>query len=445
MDLSDRKIPRRQFVKVAVAIGGASALSACQEREPGQVSDSSTATGADNTDPAHPQGPDELASLPERQFAWNEYLVRDASGNTVLPQHQVILFLNYSVSGTPTRDERDEVDAAFRTLDRAFQRGTAGDQGAVINPGLLYTVGYSPSYFDRFDASLPAEAAVTPPADVLREVDEDPSVAESHDAVVVIAADKGSIVLGAEQALRGELDRLNGVAVEGSLASVFEVAERRSGFIGRGLPADRIENEEIPEEAPQAMGFKSGFKDNQATEDRVSIDEGPFADGTTQMVSRIQMDIDSWYDDSRTERVHRMFSPIHNPDEVGAVGENLAADSRITSETADEVKAHVEEHGTVGHTQKVARARDDDFEPRILRRSESNATDTGEEGVVALNFTSIQRTMDAFVETRQAMHGDDLDVAEAHNGILELLETASRATFLIPPRRHRALPTPRPS
>lgn len=445
MDLSDRKILRRQFVKAAIAIGGASALSACQERERGQASDSPTATGANDTEPAHPQGPDDLASLPERQFAWNKYLVRDTSGNTVLPQHQVILFLNYSESGTPTGDERDEVDAAFRTLDRAFQRGTAGDQGMVINPGLLYTVGYSRSYFDRFDASLPAEAAVTPPVDVLQEVEEDPGVAEPYDAVVILSADKGSIVLGAEQALRGELDRLNGVAVEGSLGPIFEVAERRSGFIGRGLPADRIENEEIPENTPQAMGFKSGFKDNQATEDRVSIDEGPFAGGTTQMVSRIQMDIDSWYDDSRTERVHRMFSPVHSPDEVGTVGENLAADSRITPETADGVEAHAEEYGTVGHTQKVARARDDDFEPRILRRSESNATDTHEEGIVALNFTSLQRTMDAFVETRKAMHGDDLDVAEAHNGILEALETVSRATFLMPPRGHRALPTPQPS
>lgn len=445
MDFSPETTSRRQFIKAAVAIGGASALTACQEREIHANGESQSPTTTDARDSAaHPSGSIDPSSLPERQYAWNDYLVRDNSGNTVLPQHQLLLFLNYTGSGPPTADDRADAEDAFRTLERAYQWGTGTDQGAVINRGLLFTVGYSSSYFDRFDEPLPTEASVPPAAAVSRAVGEDPANAEDHDTLVVLTSDTGSVVLAAEEALFGNLDRVNGVAVDGSIDGVFEVAERRSGFIGRGLPAERIDDDRIPDEAPQAMGFKSGFKDNQATEDRVSITEGPFANGTTQAVSRIQIDIDAWYDNSRSERVHRMFSPVHDPEDVGAVGESLAADSNIDRKTTEKLKKHAEEFGTVGHTQKVARARDDEFEPRILRRSESNATDTAEEGTAALNFTSVQKDVDAFIETRKAMNGDTLDVDEAHNGILSVIETVSRAVFLMPPRRYRALPMPQP-
>lgn len=443
MDVTDRRIPRREFVKSAVAIGGLSALSACNEREEKSATESAT-TAIATDKPTVPRGPSDLDQLPERQFAWNEFLVRDPHGNTILPQHQVILFLDYAGEGTPTPGERDQVKAAFRTLERAFQRGTGGAASAVVNEGLLFTVGYSPAYFNRFDAELPAEAVVPPPASVLEEIGENPDLADPYDAVVVLTADFGSTVLSAEQVLLGGIDRLNGIEVEGSLDSILELAERRSGFIGKGLPAERIDDDRVPEAAPQSMGFKSGFTDNQASEDRVSISDGPFADGTTQMVSRLHIDVDLWYEDSESERVERMFSPKHTPEEVGAGAESLAADSNVDRETAEATERHAHEHGVIGHTQKTARARDEEFEPRILRRSESNATDVHEEGVVALNFTSIQDRMEAFVRTRRAMNGDDIDVADHHHGILDAIEAVSRATFLVPPRRHRALPTPRP-
>jgi hypothetical protein len=443
MDFTDKRIPRREFVKSAVAIGGISALSACNEREGKQVTASQTVESETGNSPT-PQGPSNLDQLPERQFAWNEYLVKDPHGNIVLPQHQVILFLDYTGQGTPTDDEREQVEAGFRTLERAFQRGTGDAVSTVVNGGLLFSIGYSPAYFNRLDASLPAEATVPAPETVLTNIDEDPKLAEDYDAAVILTADFGSVVLGAEQALLDEVDRLNGIDVTGSLEGIFELSERRSGFIGKGMPEERIDDERVPETAPQSMGYKSGFTDNQASEDRVSISTGPFADGTTQMVSRLHIDIDSWYDDSESKRVERMFSPEHTPEEVGPVGERLASDSKIDRETAESTADHAETYGTVGHTQKTARARDDNFEPLILRRSESNATDVYEDGVVALNFTSLQNRMEAFVRTRNAMSGDDLDVDDHHHGILDAIEVVSRASFLIPPRRYRSLPTARP-
>ena len=428
-------VDRRAFLKSALAIGGAAALSACVDR----------------TAPLSlPVGPSEsaLSSLPDRQFAWNRYLVTDAHGNTALPHHQLLLFLDVTTEN-PTAAERRAVEGAFRTLERAFQRGTGGDTSANANDGLLFTVGYAPSYFDRFDESLPASVDLPTPEAVLEEIDEDPSKADPYDAMVLLTSDHVQALLSAEMALFGELDELNGVPVEGDLAGAFEKADRRTGFIGKQLPAERLDHP-VPEESPAAMGFKSGFRDNQAGQDRVTIQEGPFAGGTTQHVSKLEFELGSWYERDHADRVELMFSPDHSRDDVGEVGDFLASDSKVTDEVIDSTERHARERGRVGHTQKVARAREDDS-PLILRRSEGVSTDSGTPG---LNFTSLQRGIADFVETRTQMNGADLpgdlgpdgdgDDVMRENGILDHISVRHRANFLVPPRELRALPPARP-
>ena len=114
------------------------------------------------------------------------------------------------------------------------------------------------------------------------------------------------------------------------------------------------------------MGFKSGFRDNQATEDRVTIERGSFAGGTTQHLSRLVFDLEAWYERDEAERVRQMFSPEHTVEQVGDVGEFLANQSGATREMAERVAADARDHGAVGHTQKLASARDEDFQPLIL-------------------------------------------------------------------------------
>jgi len=420
-----------------VAIGGASALSACLDRE-----------GATGEESEFPHGPADLSKLPDGQHVWGKYIVHDAHGNTVQPQHQLLLGLGYRGEGVPSDAERDDVETALRTLERAYQWGTGGDLGASINPGLLFTIGYSRSYFDRFDGSLPPEVDLQRPGAVLEAVGEDPEKAEGFDALLVLSADFGSILLSAEEALFGDRTRVNGVEVEGSFADVFERADRRTGFAGKGLPAQRIDVSEIPEHAPLSMGFKSGFVDSLPAEDRVTIGEGPFAGGTTQALSRLLIDVERWYDSDHESRVHKMFSAHHDPEEVSETGEPLGSHSGVTEEmTTDEAIAEgAETSGTVGHTAKVARARDDDFRPKILRRSEGIATDVSEPDAVGFNFMSVQRRIEDFVEARTAMNPEeyDVDVDDPHHGIVDYLTVVSRATFLVPPRESRALPTPNP-
>ncbi|WP_152422660.1 DUF7405 family protein [Natrialba taiwanensis] len=93
-----------------------------------------------------PRGPSNLEELPERQHAWNSVLSTDDYGNTIVPRHHGLLFLNYNREGTPTDSDRQTMETALQGIEHAYER--SGD-------GLLMTVGYSPTYFGRFEQSLP--------------------------------------------------------------------------------------------------------------------------------------------------------------------------------------------------------------------------------------------------------------------------------------------------
>ncbi len=425
MDRSDRGLSRRGFVKNAVAVGGAAAFAACLQRE-------------ESVDvPQAVLSPDEL---PSRQHAWNEFLSTDDHGNDVPPRHHLLLALEYVGDGpADAADERDQLEAAFRTLERAYKRG---------NEGLVFAVGYGPAYFDRFEGNLKGVELPEPEALTALEAPE----LDEYDALVHLASDYGKVTLGAEEALKGELSELNGLEVEGTLDGIFEVAERRTGFIGRGLPAEKQsgvagipDSEPVPEDAPMFMGFKSGFEQTQASEDRVTIDEGPFAGGTTIHLSKLNLHLNQWYEqDSREQRVAKMFSPAHNEEDlVEGAGHNLGDSSRV-AEVAAPAEEAARTKGTVGHAQKAARAREGG-EPVVLRR-DFDSTDDGRAGV---HFLSLQRSIADFVATREAMTGADLADGSSvgprtNNGILQYITVENRANYLVPPRERRALPEPVP-
>jgi hypothetical protein len=419
MNGSDRGLSRRAFVRSAVAIGGASALSACLQRE--ETEDVPQATLA----------PD---ALPDRQHAWNEFLGTDDDGNVRPPEHHLLLGLEYVGDGpAEATAERERLEAAFRTLEKAYKRG---------NEGLAFTMAYGPAYFDRFDADL---AGIDLPEPTSLTPFDDPELDE-YDALLQVASDYGHVTLSVEEALKGELEELNGIDVEGTFDGIFEVRDRRTGFIGRGLPADNQsgvhgipDGDPVPDDAPMFMGFKSGFRQNLASEDRVTIDEGPFAGGTTIHLSKIQLHLHQWYNqDSRGQRVSKMFSPNHNAaDLVEGAGHNLGDSSRVTEVGGDPASTGT---GTVGHAQKAARAREDG-EPIILRRD----FDSTDDDTAATHFLSLQRSIDDFVKTRKAMTGTDLDTPMFNSGILQYISVTNRANYLVPPRELRSLPAPNPS
>ncbi|MFB6301137.1 MAG: twin-arginine translocation signal domain-containing protein [Halobacteriales archaeon] len=439
---------RRDFLRSAVAIGGTSALGAClqlenddtSEPDPGETPTPVGTTEAGLIEQSFPQGVADPSTLPEGQHFWQDYLVTDRFGNTVLPQHQVLLFLDYVGPTPPTEAAREQVETALTTIERAFRRGDGGESDLPQHEGLLFTFGYSPSYFEKVGDDIEQmDVDLRHPTAVIDALGERGDVNPvTHDALFHFGSDFASIVLGAEAALFGEIPKLNGIPVEEDLSGLFERVERRSGFASRGQPAKQYDNEEIPEESPLSMGFKASFTDNQPPEEKVTIKDGQFAGGTTQMISFTETGIDRWYDENdHTERIHQMYTPRHTEEMVGKIGHELGDTSAKTRDDVERLEEDAREHGRVGHGQKLAQARDDDFDPILLRRDFNSTVRPG------LHGAFWQQKIGEFIETRSAMNGHDLDgeVADEDHGIRHYIDVKSRATFLAPPRSQRVLPT----
>ncbi len=235
---------------------------------------------------------------PDRQHAWNDLLPTDGDGNCRLPEHHVLLSLAYE--GSDRGADRPAVEAALVDLERAYEASA---------DGLLFTLGYTPAYFERFDerpgADLPPPGPLHPGENV---------ATEDADAVLHLASDHASAVLEARQALLGETDEANGVAVT-ALDGLFTPTHRRTGFVGPGLPAENDENllgippDAVDGDAPNFMNFRSGFRRTQATEDRVTLRTGRFAGGTTQHIEALRLVLSEWFECRLLPRKVRIVRP----------------------------------------------------------------------------------------------------------------------------------------
>jgi len=412
MGLPDSELPRRQYLRGLVATGGAAALAACLD-VPG--------TGTDV-----PRGdPDQR---PARQHAWAGALPTNEDGNTRRPNHHALLALN--LTSDPDSAASEQVETALRSLERAYAHDVAG---------LLFTVSYTPAYFESVGAASPV-----PEPEPLTSVEGNIALDEFH-ALFHLASDDPAVVLGAEQALLGEASEPNGVEMEADLTGVFERADpRRTGFVGAGLPLEEAEKrgidlpDELPAEAPFLMGFRSGFRESQAPEERVTIQEGAYAGGTTTHIESLSLNLRQWFQQNNHEiRVAEILSPEHAEEGVGQIGEELGTSTGVFPDIAEQTAEDARTEGMVGHAQKTARAREEGT-PLLLRR-DINTLDGDRPGVY---FLAHQRDIADYVRAREAMAGEDLDGVgqRLNNGLLQYIFVERRGNFITPPRDMRALP-----
>ena len=413
---------RRRLLQLAVATGGIAGLSAC----------------LDAYDEPIPSGG---GPLPAGQHHWNDQLRTDAAGNHLLPRHHLLLYADLR-GATDLERVRERIDGALHALTEAYRWGPSG---------LLFTVGYSPAYFRRFYGRGPSGVDLPPPRRL--SPFETPTF-DQHDLVIHLASDRADAVTGAEAALLGEQELVNGLEVPAAVDDLLDRVDRRTGFVGEGMPAERQgelvgipEGDPVPDAAPLFMGFMTGFRQNQATESAVEITSGPFEGGTTLHLANIRLSLDAWYtENSHAEQVAKLFSPTHaGEDAVPGVGRALGDDNGITPAIIERIDTDAETVGVVGHAQKAARAnRSAGGTPLTLRRHFESTDD----GVASLHFPSYQREIARFEAVTEAMNGTDIAAAHpqvrqrVNNGILRYMFVRSRGNFLIPPRRQWALPTP---
>jgi hypothetical protein len=363
------------------------------------------------------------AGLPARQHAWTDVLAHDAFGNPVAPRHDRLLF--FDVAGRPDEPRARVLEASLRTLERAYPWSHAG---------LLVTAGWSPAYFER----ALGVASPIPRATALSDF-ELPAIDDYH-LCLHLACDDDDRLAAVEEALTGGRP-IPGVHGHLSLAGALRWRETRTGFTGAGLPARHQDTGGIPPGRPVAptaplfMGFKSGLKKNQATEDAVTIERGPFAGGTTEHVSYMRLRLDSWYRllDQR-QRIARMYAPQMTLAQFDAITDSASGDPGGYDEA-------VNRYGVIGHSQTTARARRDG-KPLIIRRD----FDTVDGGQAGLHFVALQRTIADFVTTRTAMNASAAQLQNpaisdtVNNGINEFIFVLRRANYILPPRARRSFP-----
>lgn len=401
---------RRGLLQRAAALTGLTSLAGC-----------SGVLGGRTAPPAVDLGPNPHAQgLPARQHAWDRWLSRDADGNRLPPRHYRVFLLD--LDEDPAEADAATVERAMRSLESAYGWEPSG---------LFHMLAWGTTYYDRLGAL--GDSPIRRPRVISRT--DDPDLL-SFDAALVLATDVPSHLSAVEGAMFGSREALGGEPVEARLGDVFSVSARRTGFLGEGLPAEHATVEGAPdaisEEAPMFTGFFSGRAGTQASEDRVTIPDGPGAGGTTMHLSHLAESLDGWWNLLEEDRVARMFSAEFSPEDVAELGQSIPF--------ADAVREHASD-GAVGHWEKVRRAREGG-EPLLLRR-DFNTTDGQQAGV---HFLSLQRTPEDFEKTRDAMNGwwlreehEDLK-DRGNNGLLEFITVTSRANFYVPPRSNRVFP-----
>jgi len=361
--------------------------------------------------------------LPARQHAWTGTLARDSDGNPVSPRFDRLLF--FDIEGNPSPAHARVLEAALRTLERTYQWGPSG---------LLFTVAWGPEYFER---SLRVRSPI-PHATGLSDF-ESPAI-DKYDLCIHLASDDERRLAAIEAALLNT-SPLRGADGPLDISSALRWHETRTGFTGAGLPAQRQDVGGIPpgnpvqKSAPLFMGFKSSLSRNQASEDDVTIQRGPFAGGTTMQVSYMRLSLDTWYQNlNDRERVARMYAPQVTPEQAAHFTTDASGNPNLLNQA-------INHYGVIGHAQTSARARRNN-KPLILRR-DFNTTDGGQAG---LHFVSIQRTIEDFITTRNAMNAPSAQLQNpsitdtVNNGINEFIFVVKRANYIIPTRPNRSFP-----
>ncbi len=374
--------------------------------------------------PDVPLGP-QPAGLPARQHAWEAYLASDSHGNPVAPRFGRLLF--FDVNGDPTPAYARLLEAALRTLEHGYPWRSAG---------LLFTAAWGPRYF----TDVLRTVSPVPPATALSGF-EQPAFDDYH-LCLHLASDDESRLEAVEAALtRGA--PLPGAATGERLdvSSVLRLRQSRTGFVGTGLPAGRQDvsgipgGRPVPADSPLYMGFKSGLRRNQASEDDVTIAGGPFDGGTTMHVSYLRLRLGTWYGQlSQRERVARMYAPQVTPEQASEFTIDAESDPDLLSQA-------VTRYGVIGHAQTSARARRDG-KPVILRRD----FDTTDGGLAGLHFVALQRSVADFTATRTAMNAAGAQLRNpsitdtVNNGINEFIFVLRRGNYIVPVRGQRSFP-----
>jgi hypothetical protein len=412
---------------------------------------------------------------PAGQYQVADYGVRVQPDQESAVEVSIPPMWNIVITATLTRApgirEQQRLEAALRAIEAAYPYSPSG---------IFTLVGYGLPYFRAyvrpqvFAKHLP-RMADTPDAgdtrgtpvllDAIRFPSDPASIAlETNDIVFHLRSDTLDHLLDVQRALFENSGKLAGEpAPSASLADLFHVTSKRTGFIGAGLPRRMAEQAGlkvatlIPPTTPLFMGFASSQQAGQAKEVAVSFDGQPdplvaslttarpsdyFAGGTALHLSHLVEDLDAWYRLTYDERLARMFH-FNAPSQPGRV----AVQTLWLNPNTTEIDA--QQRRVIGHNEAVQRGSRTREGQALQLRVDFNTLDAmdveGESSSVpGVHFLAFTPGTPIFHRSRLGM--DDPTLAAKHgveakaNGINAFIRATRRQNFLVPPRAHRAFP-----
>ena len=426
--------------------------------------------------------------LPSEQHALGklEIVVDNGVEVVVPPLHNEVVTALLRVEERPAdlREAQAALQEVLGRIDAEYPPAPAG---------LSISIGWGLPYFRRvvpgpagerlpvdLRASESAGEEVLAVVDAIRfPSDPDDLVLEENDAAFFLRSNSRESIAAATSAVFDEL------------GGVFEPTSIRRGFAGGGFAGGRslpkrmalaagIPGAElIPETAELFLGFTSTQRHGLGPPGIANFEtlpgytdqwpDGYFLGGTAMHVSHLFEDVEAWYlNFDFAERVATTFRP----------GLDVAAGTQTVSQSREEavgpqaVAADARRFKAVGHSSVIQPAsrlfadvtgNDGILYPKgtaVPQRADFNTLDNPffwsgrrdvdgqlDEPAAGLHFVVFTPTSDDFHRTRLAMDGVlpdgtsiPLDPRARGQGFNSILRTTHRQNFLIPPRRHRALP-----
>ncbi len=384
----------------------------------------------------------------------------------------------------------DALKKAQKRLDTALEQI---ESVYPLNPGgLLTQIAYGLSYFKNYISKAVADKYMPRALDngkrgdwalidaVKFPKDPDTLILEQNDISFHFKSDYAEHISDVIRALfHAGTFSLNGIPVENVyIGDLFCLTSVRRGFAGRGMPKTMAQRlripgaDKIPAGAMLFMGFTSSHLHGLAQGNLPSFETIPgytdqkpdsyFAHGTIMHLSRITIDLESWYSMPHQDRLHRMFNP-RRTDAQEVLSPSQAPE---TSTFQPELEADAKQFGLVGHNaqmQFLSRVKEDTVTaygqtlPKgsvIFLRQDFDTVENPFEfdsagpvspiPVPAVHFIGFAPSAQLFEQMRKEMDGLDLqkryNLPNENTGFTKFLVTTHRQNYLEPPRSHRSFP-----
>jgi hypothetical protein len=406
-----------------------------------------------------------------------------------------------SWSGSQLKSAKTRVEKALAAVEKPYS-ATAAGLTMVIGWGLPYFRTFVPSLMDSYLPAIPGPGlkkyavldAIQFPSDP------DSVVLEQNHVMFKFRSDDPNIVAGAERAL---FEEQNSGAYIGDL---FQLTSKRIGFLGRGFGTPTIGKDlavragvagadKIPADAQLFMGFTSTQTQALGPDNIPSFEtipgvtdqwpNGYFAAGCAMHLSHLYLDLDTWYNSTRTqayaERVKRMFSPrapvptdpntvtipngpgqISTWDKVledaasGVLGHNalLQQAARLGADVKDNY-GRLRPKGTSVPLREDFNTLDDPF---FWYRDSDGFIHQPAPNQPGMHFVAFLPGHHLFHRARMAMDGivvrsnpdgtttttnfrePPYNISDENNGINARMRASHRQNYVIPPRRNRSFP-----